>query len=192
MTLQWITTTSACQKLRFSTKSMLGILVRRTSIPLRYLQFSFVRHLMIHTVLMQSQLCWAGHVLCMPDHWFPKKLPFRELQHGKRSLGGQKKRFKNTLKVSLKAFNISYNSWEQAAMKRRKWRAAVCSGAESHEANRIAAAEQHRKDRKSSAFKSPTAATILCPYCTRTFRARIGLISHLCSLRDRFSQPQDD
>ena len=30
MTLQWITTPSACQKLRFSTKSMLGILVRRT------------------------------------------------------------------------------------------------------------------------------------------------------------------
>ena len=132
MTLRWITTPSACQKLRFSTKSMLGILVRRTSIPLRFLQFSFVRHLMIHTVLMQSQLCWAGHVLCMPDHWLPKKLPFRELQHGKRSLGGQKKRFKDTLKVSLKAFSISYNSWEQAAMKRRKWRAAVCSGAESH------------------------------------------------------------
>ena len=39
MTLQWITTPSVCQKLRFSsTKSMLGILVRRTSIPLKYLQ----------------------------------------------------------------------------------------------------------------------------------------------------------
>ena len=38
MTLQWITTPPECQNLRFSIKSMLGILVRRTSIPLRYLQ----------------------------------------------------------------------------------------------------------------------------------------------------------
>ena len=38
MTFQWITTPSACQKLRFSTKSMLGILVRYASIPLGYLQ----------------------------------------------------------------------------------------------------------------------------------------------------------
>lgn len=48
-----------------------------------------------------------------------------------------KKRFKDTLKVSLKAFNISHSSWEQAAMKRRKWRAALWSGAESHEANEL-------------------------------------------------------
>ena len=38
MTLQWITTPPACQNLRFSIRNMLGILVRRTSIPLRYLQ----------------------------------------------------------------------------------------------------------------------------------------------------------
>ena len=38
MTLQWITTPPECQNLRFSIKSMLGMLVRRTSIPLRYLQ----------------------------------------------------------------------------------------------------------------------------------------------------------
>ena len=38
MTLQWITTPPACQNLRFSIRNMFGILVRRTSIPLRYLQ----------------------------------------------------------------------------------------------------------------------------------------------------------
>ena len=41
MTLQWIATPLECQNLRFSIKSMLGILVRRTSIPLRYLQLEF-------------------------------------------------------------------------------------------------------------------------------------------------------
>ena len=28
----------------------------------------------IYTILMQSQLCWAGHVVCMPDHWLPKRV----------------------------------------------------------------------------------------------------------------------
>ena len=80
----------------------------------------------------------------------------------------KKKRFKYTLKVLLKAFGISHNSWEQAAMGRPKWRTSVRSGAKSHEANRIAAAEQRRQDRKSRASQSPTAATIPCPHCTRT------------------------
>nr|KAG5689254.1 hypothetical protein BaRGS_006374 [Batillaria attramentaria] len=39
-----------------------------------------------------------------------------ELQHRKRSHGGQKKRFKDTLKVSLKAFEISADSWEETTM----------------------------------------------------------------------------
>ena len=37
----------------------------------------------IYTILMQSQLCWAGHVVCMPDHWLPKRLFYGELQQGK-------------------------------------------------------------------------------------------------------------
>ena len=38
MTLQRTTTPPECQNLRFSIKGMLRIPVRRTSIPLRYLQ----------------------------------------------------------------------------------------------------------------------------------------------------------
>ena len=117
---------------------------------------------------------------------------FGKLQHGKRSLGGQKKRFKDTLKVSLKAFGISHNSREQAAMERPKWWASIRSGAKSHKANRITAAEQRSQDRKSRASKPPTAATIHCPHCTRTFRTWIGLTSHLRTHRDRLSKPQDD
>ena len=36
----------------------------------------------------------------------PKKILYGELQVGKRSHGGQKKRYKDTLKASLKDFNI--------------------------------------------------------------------------------------
>ena len=51
-----------------------------------------------YAILMQSQLCWAGHVARMPYHRLPKRLFYGELQQGKRSHEGQKKRFKDTLK----------------------------------------------------------------------------------------------
>ncbi|XP_076465981.1 uncharacterized protein LOC143297468 [Babylonia areolata] len=103
----------------------------------------------IFTILMQSQLRWAGHVACMPDHRLPKRLFYGELQQGKRSHGGQKKRFRDTLKISLKAFYINPDSWEKSAVDRDKWRAAVHKGAKLCEANRTAAAVQKRQARKS-------------------------------------------
>ena len=51
----------------------------------------------------------------MPDERLPKKVLYGELQEGKRSQAGQKKRYKDTLKASLKDFNIPTESWEQAA-----------------------------------------------------------------------------
>lgn len=45
----------------------------------------------IDTILMQSQLRWAGHLVRMPDYRLPKKILYSELQKGKRSHGGSKK-----------------------------------------------------------------------------------------------------
>ena len=143
----------------------------------------------IFTILMQSQLRWAGHVARMPDQRLPKKLLFGELEQGKRSAGGPKKRFKDTLKASLKAFNISHETWEQIAVDRSRWRAAVKQGAKSCEKSRTTTAEHRREARKNSAYKSPLAANIPCPHCPRKFQAQIGLISHLRTHRPR---PQDD
>ena len=71
-----------------------------------------------YTILMQSQLCWAGHVVCMKDHRLPKNLLYGELFQGKRSQGGQKKHFKDTLKVSTKSFGIAPN-WPEYLMQDR-------------------------------------------------------------------------
>ena len=55
----------------------------------------------VHTLLKLAQLRWTGHVTRMPDERLPKKVLYGELQEGKRSQGGQKKRYKDTLKALL-------------------------------------------------------------------------------------------
>ena len=47
----------------------------------------------------------------------------------KRSLGGPKKRYKDTLKGFLKSFNLNPDTWELAAQNRNEWRAALHNGA---------------------------------------------------------------
>ena len=74
----------------------------------------------VHTLLKLAQLRWTGHVTRMPDERLPKKVLYGELQEGKRSQGGQKKRYKDTLKASLMDFNIPTEAWEQAAQDRTK------------------------------------------------------------------------
>ena len=54
----------------------------------------------VHTLLKLAQLRWTGHVNRMPDERLPKKIFYGELQAGKRSHGGQKKRHKDTLKAT--------------------------------------------------------------------------------------------
>ncbi|XP_063970828.1 uncharacterized protein LOC135157816 [Lytechinus pictus] len=127
----------------------------------------------------QSQLRWAGHVARMPDERLPKKPLFGELQEGRRSHGGPKKRFKDTLKESLKSININHDTWEQKAQDSGAWRTAVHKGAEACEANRTVVAVARRQARKARTANPVAAANIPCPHYQRLFRAQIGLTSHL-------------
>ena len=67
--------------------------------------------------LKLAQLRWIGHVIRMPDERLPKKVFYGELQKGKRSQGGQKKRYKHAI-ASLKDFDIPIRSWEQTVVSR--------------------------------------------------------------------------
>ena len=135
----------------------------------------------VHTLLKLAQLRWTGHVTRMHDERLPKKVLYGELQEGKRSQGGQKKRYKDTLKASLKDFNIPIESWEQAAQDQTKWRCLISKGASQFKEKRICEAERKRKERKARA-KEPSSVSaqseFTCSICNRQFRAKIGLNSH--------------
>ena len=131
----------------------------------------------VQTLLKLAQLRWTDHVTRMPDERLLKKVLYGQLQEGKRSQGGQKKHYKDTLKAWLKDFNIPTESWEHPAQDRTKWR----KGASQFEAKRICDTGRKRKERKARA-KGPSSdsaqSEFICSICNRQFRAKIGLYSH--------------
>ena len=134
----------------------------------------------VYSLLQKAQARWAGHVVRMPDSRLPKQLLYGELCQGKRSVGGQKKRFKDCLKASLNDLDINISSWEPLALDRSTWRTKITTGVHAAEKRRTAEAQRKRAARKSrAASTSTTAPTHICPICGRAFRARIGLTSHL-------------
>ncbi len=64
----------------------------------------------------------------MSDERIPKQLLYGELSKEKRSVGGQRKRFKDTLKTSLKSFSIDTSTWEQLAVNCTTWRELINKG----------------------------------------------------------------
>src|SRR5213083_2918718 len=76
-------------------------------------------------MIISAQLRWVGHVVRMADDRIPKQLLYGELAQGKRSHGGQKKRFKDTLKHNMINCNIDPSSFEALAADRPMWRRPV-------------------------------------------------------------------
>ena len=116
----------------------------------------------------------------MPDERLPKKVLYGELQEGKRSQGGQKKRYKYTLKASLKDFNIPTESWHR--LHRIEQSGIALPTKEPHNLNqRICEAERKGKEWTARAKDSPSDSAqseFTCSICNQQFRAKIGLYSH--------------
>ena len=119
----------------------------------------------------------------MSDSRIPKQLLYSELSHGARKVGGQRKRFKDSLKAYLKDFNIDI-TWENAASDRPAWHSMIHKGTLHSEVQRSNVAKDKCRERKASA-KNPTNSppTLCCQTCGRGFYARISLISHLLTHR---------
>jgi hypothetical protein len=145
---------------------------------------STYRNTMIDSILQWSKTFFTVRTVSttvrMPEHRLPKQLLYGELSQGKRTAGGQKKRYKDSLKASLKALGFDLNTWETLALDRPAWRSNLTRGAHAAELQRTADAENKRAARKARAASTPTSApTHMCPTCERALRARISLTSHL-------------
>nr|VZI00205.1 unnamed protein product [Spirometra erinaceieuropaei] len=105
--------------------------------------------LSIYAILRQIQLRWSGHLVRMDDERLPKRLFYGDVATGSRRQGGPIRRYKDTLKSSLKCLQINPTNWEELALDRPTWRRTVKTGAAIYEANRIAAAKAKREARKS-------------------------------------------
>ena len=116
----------------------------------------------------------------MSDNRLPKRIFYSQLASGKRSHGGQLKRYADNLKSALKSFNISTNSWENIAMNRAAWCSSVRKGAVQHEGTlrRLATEKRARRKCGSATPDSQHSPVFLCPGCGRQFSVRIGLFSH--------------
>ncbi|BHF81343.1 hypothetical protein SprV_0702447300 [Sparganum proliferum] len=133
-------------------------------------------------MLRQIQLRWSGHLVRMDDERLPERLFYGDVATGSRRQGGQIRRYKDTLKSSLKRLQINPTNWEELALDRPTWRRTVKTGAAIYEANRIADTKVKREARKSQVrpVRSADAQPLpTCPRCQRTFWARIGLVGHL-------------
>nr|VZI24629.1 unnamed protein product [Spirometra erinaceieuropaei] len=97
--------------------------------------------LSIYSMLRQMQLRWSGHLVRMDDERLPKRLLYGDVATGSRRQGGQIRRYKDTLKFSLKRLQINPANWEDLARDRPTWRRTVKTGAAIYGANRIAAAK---------------------------------------------------
>nr|VZI06148.1 unnamed protein product [Spirometra erinaceieuropaei] len=138
--------------------------------------------LSIYAILRQIQLRWSGQLMRMDDERLPKRLFYGDVATGFRRQGGQIRRYKDTLKSSLKHLQINPTNWEELALDRPTWRRTVKTGAAIYEANRIAAAKAKREARKSQLRPVSNAVAQplpTCPRCQRTFRVPIGLVGHL-------------
>ena len=124
----------------------------------------------ITTIMRKAQLRWAGHVTRMSDSRIPKQLFYGELHQGKRTVGGQRKRYKDSLKSSLKEFSIPTQNWEALNLNRSQWRSHITQGATSADSAKTCTAEAKRAARKASATDS-NVPLHQCPLCGRDFRA---------------------
>ena len=141
----------------------------------------------VDTILCRNHLRWLGHVIRMSDTRLPKQFLFGELSKGSRTVGRQRKRFKDQASGVLRSCHIPLGQLKALASDRKKWRSACKEGLQLKEKERLKKLEDRRSKRQE---KRSTPTTVgppqhFCPDCGRGCMSQIGLISHLRTHRDK-------
>jgi hypothetical protein len=116
------------------------------------------------------------------DQWFINMFFYGEVKEHTRYQCGPKKCFIDTLKASLKAFDIDPDTWESAVQDRTCWRSSVRTGAVTCEAPRNIAAERRRQARKDVVHQE---GSIPCPPLQKDLQSEFGLASHMRKHKDK-------
>ena len=64
----------------------------------------------IEALLLQAQLRWCDHLVQMKDDRIPNAVFYGQPKEGSRTAGGQRLRFKDSLKSNLKSCNIDVSN----------------------------------------------------------------------------------
>lgn len=128
----------------------------------------------VEAMIISAQLRWSGHVVRMNERRLPKQLLYGELTEGERNIGGQKLRYKDTIKRHLKRIDADVNTWETKARDRKQWRKIVLTAIEK--------VEHRREDEyllQHQSRRGQIISNITCERCGRNFRSIAGRASHL-------------
>ena len=120
--------------------------------------------------IKRAQLRWSGHLVRMADDRIPKAVFYGELDAGKRTRGGQRKRYKDVLKATLKSCGVPHNTWESTAMDRALWRRTCHVGL--HEFEKKAVRRPEREETKTEGYPAIIKHCHLCVSCLRTIMCR--------------------
>ena len=82
----------------------------------------------IESMLVHRQLRWLGHVIRMLHCRLTHCVLYGQLRLGQRSVGGQKKRFKDHIKSILNKYNIPFSMLETLASNIATWRSTCAFG----------------------------------------------------------------
>nr|VZI37041.1 unnamed protein product [Spirometra erinaceieuropaei] len=170
----------------------------------------------IFAILKQMQLRWSGHLVRMDDERLPKRLFYGDVASGSRRQGGQIRRYKDTLKSSLKRRQINPTNWEELARDPIVPPPASSSSSLSPtnsdtpsapplpsssfsstaSAAGVQTAVSHITNPDTITATTPTSPDssdedqdYTCPHCDRTFTSRIGLVGHLRIHRTEPGEP---
>ena len=134
----------------------------------------------IESMLIHRQLRWLGHGIRMPHSRLPHCVLYGQLKLGRRSVGGQKKRFKDHIKSILKRCNIPFSRQETLTSERATWRSTCAFGMSffDDEYDRVAALRRSRRHQHAPVLCPIPNSDYQCPLCGRQCYSRIGLLSH--------------